>query len=527
MNKKIFLTIVLSSTALFGFAQNMVAAYRLSNVSLQGTARATAMGNAFGAVGGDFTSSSINPAGLGLYVKDEFVATMQLGNYQNKASYLNMNTETAQDNFSLPNMGYVGIMKTDPSLNSSLVTVNFGIGYNRMNNFNTSNIIRGTGATSSMLDILTDNVNIGYVDDFYEGVAIKAGAIYQPNSDEEGNPVGTFHHDMQKYHYDDGLPEENFAHDQKKTIYQEGSQDEYTFSLGLNFNHKLYLGATLGVQDVDFYESSTMYENNVDYEDAELDSYLVEYGFNQTIETRGTGVNAKFGMIYKPIESLRVGVALHTPTYYSLSDYYDTYMYNGYDVYDEETNGYVRIPGESFPDNPGAYDYKINSPLKAIFSAAYVMGKRAIFSVDYEYMDYSNMKLRKGGSGWDTYDFMVENDDIKSTYKSVGNLHLGAEVRLTNEVSVRGGYEYLPSTYKEEGWQANTETFSAGIGYSTGRFFMDFAYKHLNASNKITLYDMPLGIEGLASDYDNVVTSSVANIDHKRNLYTLTLGFRF
>ncbi|MFV0554518.1 MAG: hypothetical protein ACK5LR_07415, partial [Mangrovibacterium sp.] len=211
MNKKIFLTIVLSSTALFGFAQNMVAAYRLSNVSLQGTARATAMGNAFGAVGGDFTSSSINPAGLGLYVKDEFVATMQLGNYQNKASYLNMNTETAQDNFSLPNMGYVGIMKTDPSLNSSLVTVNFGIGYNRMNNFNTSNIIRGTGATSSMLDILTDNVNIGYVDDFYEGVAIKAGAIYQPNSDEEGNPVGTFHHDMQKYHYDDGLPEENFA----------------------------------------------------------------------------------------------------------------------------------------------------------------------------------------------------------------------------------------------------------------------------------------------------------------------------
>ena len=54
------------------------------------------------------------------------------------------------------------------------------------------------------------------------------------------------------------------------------------------------------------------------------------------------------------------------------------------------------------------------------------------------------MRLRDGGDGWS---FGTENQEIKEAFKGVGNLHLGAEYRLTNFFSLRGGYEYLPSSY--------------------------------------------------------------------------------
>ena len=48
----------------FATAQNMVDALRYSSTQINGTARSGGMGNAFGSLGGDFTSVSINPAGL-------------------------------------------------------------------------------------------------------------------------------------------------------------------------------------------------------------------------------------------------------------------------------------------------------------------------------------------------------------------------------------------------------------------------------------------------------------------------------
>ena len=81
----------------------------------------------------------------------------------------------------------------------------------------------------------------------------------------------------------------------------------------------------------------------------------------------------------------------------------------------------------------GDYDYKLETPMKAIFSAAYVIGKAGLISVDYEYVDYSTMKLRDGGDG---YNFLDENQAIEEAYKAVGNLHIGAEYRVTNNFSL-------------------------------------------------------------------------------------------
>ena len=49
------------------FGQGSDDACQFSQTYYQGTAKAMGMGNALGAVGGDMTSVSINPAGMGIY----------------------------------------------------------------------------------------------------------------------------------------------------------------------------------------------------------------------------------------------------------------------------------------------------------------------------------------------------------------------------------------------------------------------------------------------------------------------------
>jgi len=497
--------ILIASTPLF--AQNMVDAIRLSDTRIQGTARATAMGNAFGALGGDFTSASINPAGLGVYRSSEFVITTQLGNTDVEANYLGTTASDSKFNLSVPNIGYVVNFPSSPNRTSSLVSVSLGLGYNRMNNFNMQKIISGSGAASSMLDQFAVNVNNGYIDEAYEDLALQNDLVYTWGGDDP-----YYYHDMQ-ITQENGNVSANFPHDQRRTFSQKGSLDEYTISFATNFNHKVYLGMTIGIQDVYYKETSRFVENNVNYGNNIFDYQLTDYSFESYLKTTGTGVNFKIGAIFKPVDELRLGVAFHTPTYYDLHDSFDTYMYsniseNGQNVY--------REAGSPYYD----YDYRMESPMRGIFSAAYIIGKAGLISVDYELVDYSKMKLRDAG---DSYDFYDENQDIKEAFKTVGNLRIGAEYRLNNFFSLRGGYEYLPSPYEKNAFgisQPNgyedTQTYSAGFGIKSGGVFFDLAYKYQTNTNYLELYQVPSN-----------VNSPMAKLDYQNNYVTFTLGFKF
>ena len=158
--------------------------------------------------------------------------------------------------------------------------------------------------------------------------------------------------------------------------------------------------------------------------------------------------------------------------------------------------------------------------MKAIFSAAYVIGKQGLISVDYEWVDYSKIKLKDGGDGYDFYD---ENDEIDGALQSVGNLHLGAEFRLSEYFSLRGGFEYLPSPYKDTAFgnpqlngSADTYTYSGGLGWKAGNFFADLAYKRVDRDDYVFLYSVP-------NDFD----LPTAKFKNQSDFVTLTLGFRF
>ena len=78
MKKITYLLAFMLTLSITLFAQGEVDALRFSREDLYGTARAMSMGGAFGALGGDLTGVSVNPAGIAVYRSSEVVGTLNL-----------------------------------------------------------------------------------------------------------------------------------------------------------------------------------------------------------------------------------------------------------------------------------------------------------------------------------------------------------------------------------------------------------------------------------------------------------------
>ena len=516
MRKNIVIIIITMFMPFLPSAQDLADALRYSNIMISGTARSGAMGNAFGALGGDYTSVGINPAGIGLYRAGEFTVTPKFTFSSIEGNFMNTLMEDSKYNFALNNISYVTTISTQNRSEVGLVSVNLGIGYNRLKDFNSNFLAGAGGVESSFLDDFIENANgedpnVGW-SDFYEELA-----YYNPDSetgadlmyyDEE---AGFWRSDIQINPFDENIS--NHLHSQRKSISKQGSIDEFSFSFGLNFNHKFYLGGSLGVTDIYYREASTFEEwddngSIPNFESMQFDSYL---------NTTGTGYNFKFGIIYKPVNEIRLGASLHTPTFYNLHDFFHTSMYShntfedGGSIHDEGLSPYLN------------YDYDLETPLRATFSGAFIIAKKGLISIDYEYVDYSGAKLRRGGDG---YQFTSENQEINDAFKSTGNLRIGGELRATEALSLRAGIENYPSAYKSESLGSSQPkaddklmVYSTGLGYRFGGFTFDLAYRLTNSEEFEIPYSAPY-----TSFYPKPSPVSFKTMKHD---VLFTLGFKF
>lgn len=117
---------------------------------------------------------------------------------------------------------------------------------------------------------------------------------------------------------------------------EKGSSDEYNIAIGGNINNVVYWGMDFGITSIDYriqsvygenLENAYVYNPNLKREvrsDADWDFY-------DNYKINGSGFNFKLGVIAKPIQELRLGLAFHTPTYYNLNEtYYNTYIRMNY-----------------------------------------------------------------------------------------------------------------------------------------------------------------------------------------------------
>lgn len=462
-NLLIAMLIALLGLPQINFAQDFSDAFRLSFNRPQGTARSAGMGNAFGSLGGDFTSISINPAGSAVYQSGEFVITP--GYYCNTTA-LSLNGTKYTDkeqNFKMYNIGAVGVCKKR-NQTSGVVSVNYAIGFNRLANYNSSAFVEYNNSSYSWLDDIVDYANNEYSN------GLTPSYLSNDIADVEYRDWATklaWDNYLINDNYDDDGDFSTFSNvlnsgediDLYKTYSQKGHLDEYLFNLSLNFNHNFYLGATVGIYDLE-YRRTTLYEE-VLLDDNSSYSYYDEYRMD------GNGVNFKVGAIFKPMSFIRLGLALHSPTFYDIDD--ESYL-------DMESN----VMGDYYNYGVNQYSYNFITPWKAVASGAVVFNKFALISADIEYMDYTNMEFREDDGSTST-EMGDLNAEMENAFKNVFNLRLGAELKLPNQFALRAGIEHYgnPFEYQTEGQSSLSKDMtliSCGFGYMVNSFSFNVGY---------------------------------------------------
>lgn len=507
---KIILSLAAAAIPAAASAQSAIDALQVSQSDLKGTARFMSMGGAFTALGGDLSTLNQNPAGIGIYRSSEVGATLAFDFQSSKTTpgvsgFGNTNSQTKVN---CNNFGYVG----STILYGPLKTFNWGVTYNRAANFD--RVFRGAS-----MPISTSLTN--YLAWYSEGMpadqlAVRDGfnpyfdGVFQGDYGLEAVPWRS----VLAYNTKLILPSGN---DEYIGLYRNGTQglasfdvretggvDEYNISFGGNVENIVYWGLSVGITDLD-YTRSIYYGEQLEganiYNVANPASPAIgyaEYGLASRKHVTGSGANIKLGVIVKPINELRLGLAVHTPTWYTFTERYDAgveYLYSNpnlpeNDKFNPYTNVNSGIPNLT---EIAEFDWKLSSPWKLMLGAAAVVGNKAIVSVDYQYEGFNNMRV----STPDGYGNFAPADDINSEIKDYTQAshtaRLGVEYRVTPQLSVRAGYNYTASNAKKGArdgqdlvvtWgtdcsynlQKSIQNISVGLGYRYKMWYIDAAY---------------------------------------------------
>ena len=543
---------LLALGALGAWAQGATDAFTLSQTQLRGTARYLSMGGAFGALGGDISTLNQNPAGIGVYRSSEIAATLDIdmqrttlqGTGDPAGDFTHKQTRAACNNF-----GYVGSV----ALNSDVMPYfQWGVTYNRINSF--ERYYRGY---FPRLDTSWTN----YVASVSGGMNpddLKGTENYDPFFDSDAswisalayntmliNPVRPFNDQDPEY---TGLFRSNSTGDAQVEVRERGYIDEYSINFGGNFADMIYWGLGFGITDLSF-SRSTYYDEQIsnayvpNADDTGMVTGAAEWGIENYQQVSGTGFNVKLGLIFKPVNEFRLGLAVHTPTWYNLNlsqaawvDYgLGDIMSDGYYTHDSKVdqNDYDHT-------GDGYFSRKLKTPWRLMASAAGVFAGRFIVSADYVYEAYPSMRFS------DDWGLLTDvTNDIKQYYQPTNELRLGLEFRASNHVSLRAGYGLKTSGAKSEMrddldyvYTTGTQTmytvagqrnnFSLGIGYRYGGFYLDAAYVHSTQTDKWSAFTRFPRAQGADYELDsNAVGGPYASLRDTRNHLVFTLGFKF
>jgi hypothetical protein len=488
MKRHIFLAAAfLFSSFPFLMAQNEEDALRYSQLfDVGATARSMSMGGAFGALGGDLYSMSINPAGLGVFRKSVMVLTPSFMHDKTSSIYLGTYDDDRDNHFSMGNFGGVYAINTGNS--TGLVNFNFGFSYAKRTDYWRTLDVRGINDHSSMLDDFASRADGYYAEDldpYNELLAFNTWLI----DTVRGNPV---EYETVLSQYGD-LPNSTYGELQRRTLYTSGSSNEYVFAFATNYSYKLYVGGTFTIRSLR-YESSLIHSED-DLENAIFDFNYFDFRYH--LRTYGSSFSGSFGMIVRPVTPLRIGASVHFPSVYRLHDSYFSSIESGFDTPDDEGNTVYK---DNSPN--GFYDYKLTTPWRFVGSLAFQIKTFALISLDYEYVDYKGMKLRSMDG---LYDFYDENSAIRSAYRGTSNIHGGAEVNL-GAFAVRAGAAWYGSPYQttELNKDASTMAYTAGVGYRSRDFSIDLGYMYMSHDENYVLYGGTTDFAAVSSDRHRV-----------------------
>ncbi len=439
-----------------------------------GTARSTAIGGVMGSLGGDITANNINPAGIGLYKTNEWVISPGFLLNHNKINYRDSNSSADKSAFAYGASGIVyGFLARAGSKWTSQA---FSISINQLANFNNHISYKGFNNFSSFseqyLEELTrDNVDtISALSNYIFGSSLAFRTyLVDTLNDENGVLVG----------YKSLVPISTGVI-QERDETSTGGYHEISFAFAGNMQDKLYMGASVNVPLV-FYQRDLFYKES----DAtnNTDNNFSYFQYSETFKSTGYGVNAKLGLIYKPAAFIRLGFAVHTPSYIFFKDEIRSSITTN-------TESYAGTITESSDNlnsgNAGERNYNLLTPWRAIASASYVFKEiadtkqqRGFISADFEFVNYRSARFyAANNSDQSSNDYYTAlNSIVKDYYKPNFNIRLGGELKF-DPWMFRLGAAYYGSPYSDAQLKANRVILSGGLGYRAHGFFIDLTYSY-------------------------------------------------
>ena len=525
-------------------AQVGVDAYIVSQSDLKGTARYMSMAGAYGALGGDLTAITQNPGGIGVYRSSDLGITFDLDLQSTESMSNGPVVKNSQTKFYVNNFGYVGAFKLD---SETMPYINFGFSYNRPVSYNR----RYSGEIGNIKSSLTNYISKITNDGGYNTNEIAFFNEYDPYIHSNApwlsimaynayvmNPT-TFNSAGYGSKFV-GLMNSATQGFSEYEIIEKGGVDEFNVNFGGNLSDMLYWGVALGVSSIDqsryMYYGEGLTSANVPSESLTGDPIdkngTASFGLENWLTTTGDAFNFKFGVIFKPINELRIGASFHTPTYWNLTD--EIFSTISYGV--ENSQGNVI---EGFEDANAGYSdeitYKIYTPWKFILSGAAVVGTKGLISFDYERFAYDDMSVRYDNGRREFYEDVLVKKDIKNVYQAMNIYRVGGEYRLTPQLSLRLGYSYQSSPVKDEAYSGKSEILTAGttpaytfdksiqyitggLGYKNKGFYTDFAFVHKKRESQYNAFTPYVG---------EMNKSPQSIVKDKNNEIVWTIGYRF
>ncbi|MUP46752.1 transporter [Gramella sp. BOM4] len=461
-------------------AQDLKDAYRYSSSELSGTARYISMAGAFGALGGDLSAMSVNPASSAVFLSSNASVSLGYRDLDNSLRYNNGMSGSNESMIELGNLGGVFVFSSNGENNWRKFSL--GLNYNTSSIYDENYSVQGTSTNSIdqyfldyangvELDLLQTGRN-GNIDEQYAVLGEQYGfPVQQAFLGYQAYVIEAETDDPQNRDYFSLIGPGNFH--QRYNQVATGLNGKLSFNLGTQFKDFLYLGLNLNSHFINYETASEFSEFNNNPA-----SETTEVYFGNSLYTNGDGFSFQLGGIVK-LNDLRLGFTYDSPTWYNIREETTQYL---------ETN----TPEDDFvsvaPNIINIYpEYRLQTPARYTGSLAYLFGQRGLISFDYSFKDYSSIEFRPGGDPA----YQDLNRQVANNMKAASTFRIGGEYRISN-FSLRGGYRFEESPFENENRVGDLTGYTGGIGYNFGNINLDLGYSYMTQQENMPIYNTGL-----------------------------------
>jgi len=510
---RIILVIFFCISTLSLMSQNISDALNYTNNNIDGSARFSAMGGAFGALGGEISSISANPAGSAIFNNSFFSLSFASDKKTNDVSLLNAYNTQDKSNLTMNQIGGVFVFNNIGSAKKWKRIV-VGLSYDQTNNNFNEFFVR-------------DFTNSNSIDSFFlanaQGLRLDQISAFEDESITDayvdiGNTFG-YPHQQAFLGYEsfiiepDSFEDDNTSYTSNvvpgtfnQTYYSisRGYNGKFTANVGAEYSEKLYLGANLNVHFVDYDNYNILEESNTNGQSGNL--HITDINFENRLSGFGGGYSFQLGTIAKLNDWLRLGVTYDSPVWYSIKEETRQYLAARFIDQSDEENTIVLDPNAINVFE----EYTIQTPSKITGSLAFIINKLGLISLDYSRKDYSKMEFRTS-DGFEDSHFTDLNWAIYNNLTVANSYKIGAEIR-SNSMSYRAGYRIDESPYRNTDYYSDRKGFSLGLGYKFKSSTIDLSFEKYNKRYNHQLYDAGLTNQAAVDNNNTIIKLSITSI---------------